>query len=240
MIKAEQEKTTIFMIEDNEMFRFAMGAAIKLHPGFELIGQSASFDEAVPRLFSSRPQVVLMDISLPGTNGIEATRILVKKELGAKVVILSVHEKGEVIIDALNAGANGYVFKSQDPQLLFECLSIVASGRGYLDDRTAQVLVKAMNDHISLEAELAAWRQKHLTKREAEVLSLVANGHTNQKIATLLFISNKTVRNHLSHIYQKLDCADRTQAVLTAIRSGLIATPPEPPGKPKTLLPENN
>lgn len=213
---------SVYLIEDNEMFRLALAEAIANQEHLEVVGQASSFDESMPSLLKLNPNVILMDIEMPGVNGIEATRMICEKKWQSKVVILSVHEDGERVTEAFRAGANGYILKSYSLQTVFDSIKAVASGHGYIDAHIAQLMARAIEDYRVMEEEVLMWRRKQLTRREIEILRLVSQGFTNDQIAKHLYISSKTVKNHLSHVYQKLCCGDRTQAVLKAMKAGLF------------------
>lgn len=222
MNRESNSSISVFLIEDNELFRFGMTNALRNDDVFEVVGEASSYDIAAPALFRIKPQIILMDISIPGTDGIEATRILCSKEISSRIIILSIHEHGEKIIEAFQAGAASYVLKSQEPEMLIDCIKTVAAGKGFLESSIAQLMIRSIGDRCSMESEIFTLRRKQLTNRELQVLDLASQGFTNNRIATALFISSKTVKNHLSHIYQKLCCADRAQAVLKAVKSGLL------------------
>ncbi len=177
---------------------------VLIEAGFDIVGEAGDGQEAVRLVRELVPDLVLMDLSMPVLDGIAATRLICSQLSSVKVVILTMHPEPELIKRAKAAGAVGYLVKDLSSE------EIVAA------------MAAMMADGVPAQPEPAASRVDPITKREAEVLQLVANGASTSQIAATLFISAKTVKNHLASIYAKLDAADRTQAVLAAARLGLI------------------
>jgi two-component system response regulator DegU len=177
-----------------------------------------------------KPDVVIMDINMPNMNGVEATKMLVSRYPETKVIILSIHDDENYVQHALKTGAQGYLLKEMDADALIDAVRVVAEGGSYLHPKVTHNLVK---EYRRLAAEEGADRDSvhtieirrplHLlTRRECEVLQLLADGKSNRAIGETLYISEKTVKNHVSNILQKMNVNDRTQAVVLAIKNGWV------------------
>jgi DNA-binding NarL/FixJ family response regulator len=182
-----------------------------------LVGQAADGLDAVKKAAALKPDVVLMDLRMPGIDGAEATRQIVRDHPEIKVLILSTFETDNYVIQALRAGARGYLLKDAEPSAVASSIVAVLSGErvmaGAVANRVLDMLTGASTPKEFYDG---------LTPREIEVLKLMANGQANKQIAFNLKISEKTVRNHISHIYEKLHIYDRAQAVLYAVRKALV------------------
>jgi two-component system, NarL family, response regulator NreC len=216
-------KIRVLLADDHTILRQGIRALLETQPDMEVVGEAANGREAVEMARRLRPLVILMDIAMPQLNGLEATR-LIKKELPAsQVVVLTMHENEEYLVNILQAGATGYVLKQAADRELIEAVRIASRGDTYLYPRIARLLI---TDYLRrLEAgvpdELDA-AYGTLTQREREILKLVAEGHTNKEIAELLVLSIKTVENHRYSLMSKLNAHDRGELIKYAIRVGLI------------------
>jgi len=202
---------TVVLVDDHTMLRQGLRRALESE-GITVIGEAADGAEGVRVALAMRPDVVLMDVSMPVTDGIEATRQLVAANGEVRVVMLTMHIDREVIDGALKAGAVGYVTKDSSVVDVAEAIRLAANG-----DRP-------MSPHLA-EALLTEARRETdgiISAREEEVLQLVADGLGTNEIAERLFISHRTVKNHLASIYEKLNARDRTQAVLMAVKMGIV------------------
>src|SRR5699024_134290 len=194
----------------------------------KIVGEGGDGNEAAGLLATYKPDVVLMDINMPDVNGIEATADLVQK-FDAKVIILSIHDDENYVTHALKTGAMGYLLKEMDSESLVEAIQVVNEGGSYLHPKVTHNLVKEYQ-RLSNEGGQAGLAGADsiseplhvLTKRECQVLQLLADGNSNRSISEELYISEKTVKNHVSNILQKLKVNDRTQAVVMAIRNGWV------------------
>jgi len=187
--------------------------------------------EALGLVQEHHPDVVIMDINMPQMNGVEATRELIEKYPNTKVIILSIHDDENYVTHALKTGARGYLLKEMDADALIEAVRVVADGGSYLHPKVTHNLV---NEYRKLAAGVGRSgggyvqtveirRPLHLlTRRECEVLQMLADGKSNRGIGESLFISEKTVKNHVSNILQKMNVNDRTQAVVVAIKNGWV------------------
>jgi two-component system response regulator DegU len=186
--------------------------------------------EAMELVEKHHPDVVLMDINMPNVNGIEATQQLIENFPDSKVIILSIHDDENYVTHALKTGASGYMLKEMDADALIEAIKVVADGGSYLHPKVTHNLVKEYRRLASEEGsgnqflrQMEIRRPLHLlTRRECEVLQLLADGKSNRAIGDALFISEKTVKNHVSNILQKMNVNDRTQAVVVAIKKGWV------------------
>ena len=212
----------IFVADDHAVFRQGLRALLDSEPGLELAGEAATGREAVEGVADARPDVVLMDIQMPGINGIEATRRILETNPGVGIVVLTMFEDDDSVFSAMRAGARGYVLKGADPAEILKVVRSVAAGEAHFGPEIA----RRLNSFFSAPSPAdAAEAFPELTAREREILEFIARGHDNTKIAQRLFLSNKTVRNHVSHIFAKLRVADRAQAMVRARDAGLGREP---------------
>lgn len=185
--------------------------------GFDIVGEARDGAEAVELACSLRPDVILMDVSMPELTGVEATREIRAQFSDIRIVMLTMHADQDVLAEAIRAGANGYLVKDCSTDEIASAIETVANGETALSPRlAASMLAEVRRQELHSEAE------RLITKREEEVLQLIADGCSTPEVADKLFISQKTVKNHLASIYQKLDARDRTQAVLQAVRMGIV------------------
>jgi DNA-binding NarL/FixJ family response regulator len=208
----------ILIADDHAVFREGLRFVLGSEPDMEVVGEAATGREAVERAAGLGPDVVLMDIQMPETNGIEATRRILGANSNVGVVVLTMFEDDDSVFSAMRAGARGYVLKGADPSEILKVVRAVAEGEAYFGAEIA----RRLTDFFSAPRPASpAEPFPELTAREREVLDLIAQGHNNARIARLLFVSPKTVRNHISNIFTKLQIADRTQAILRAREAGL-------------------
>jgi DNA-binding NarL/FixJ family response regulator len=185
--------------------------------GFDVVGEAADGEEAVRMAAELKPDVILMDVTMPVLDGVEATRLIRGRNPETQVVILTMHADKEVLTGAIRAGAAGYLVKDCSTEEVVETVKQAANGETALSPAlAASMLVEAQ------KLDGGAANESVISKREEEVLQLVADGLSTPEVAANLYISVKTVKNHLASIYQKLDSRDRTQAVLRAVRMGII------------------
>lgn len=222
--------TKIVIIDDHQLFREGVKRILEFEKSFQVVAEGNDGCEALQLVEEHHPDVVLMDINMPETNGIDATRQLVEKYPDSKVIMLSIHDDENYVTHALKTGACGYLLKEMDADALIEAVKVVAAGGSYLHPKVTHNLV---NEFRRLAAEeeggnnyvlqMEVRRPLHLlTRRECEVLQLLADGKSNRGIGDALYISEKTVKNHVSNILQKMNVNDRTQAVVEAIKKGWV------------------
>ena len=208
----------ILMADDHAIFREGLRYVLGSEPDMEVVGEAATGKEVVERAAELLPDVILMDIQMPGINGIEATRRILGSDPKVGIVVLTMFEDDDSVFSAMRAGAKGYVLKGADPSEILKVVRAVAEGDAYFGAEIA----RRLTDFFSAPRTASpAEPFPELTAREREVLDLIAQSHNNAKIARLLYVSPKTVRNHISNIFTKLQIADRTQAILRAREAGL-------------------
>jgi DNA-binding NarL/FixJ family response regulator len=204
----------VVIADDHAVVRAGLEELLRSTEGIEVVGAAADGDEAVRLAREQAPDVILMDLVMPGVDGIEATRRLVAANNEAAVVVLTSFSDRERILQALDAGAIGYVLKDAEPHELVAAIHAAARGESPLDPKAASAVLGARRERAPAEA---------LTEREREVLALVGAGLQNKQIALRLGISEKTVKAHLTSVFRQLGVYDRTQAALWAQRHGLAA-----------------
>lgn len=204
----------LLLVDDHKLLREGLRRAVE-EAGFDVVGEAGDGEEAVRMATALRPDLVLMDVTMPVLDGIEATRRLRLSAPDARVVILTMHGEEETIDRALRAGAAAYLLKDCSSDQVAETLYAVAAGDTDLSVDLARSLLAEMPGP---EPALAT----SLSQREVEVLQMFADGCSTVEVGERLYISAKTVKNHLASIYEKLDARDRTQAVLTGVRMGII------------------
>jgi len=207
----------VVIADDQTLFRTGLARLLDEDPRVEVVGQAADGAEVVARVSSLRPDVILMDLKMPNLDGVEATRRIVAEHPEVKVLILSTFDADSYVLQALRAGASGYVLKDSQPDAIVSSILAVLSGERVMANAVA-------NRVLDLLTGTATPKEFYdgLTAREVEILKLLATGLANKQIARRLAISEKTVRNHVSHMYEKLHIYDRSQAVLYAVRKGLV------------------
>lgn len=213
----ETSKIRILVADDHALFRDGLGALFLSVPDTEVVGEAATGEEAVARATDLQPDVVLMDIQMPGTNGIEATRAIVSQSPHVGVVVVTMFEDDDSVFAAMRAGARGYVLKGADQEEILKVIRAVAAGEAHFGPEIARRLMGFFSTPKTAPSEAFP----ELTAREREVLDLIATGRNNQEIAKHLYLSPKTVRNHISNIFTKLGVADRAQAIVRAHEGGL-------------------
>lgn len=224
-----QEVIKIVLIDDHNLFREGVKRILSFEPAFDVVAEADDGRDAKEIVEKYNPDIVLMDINMPETNGIEATKELLQNNPDLKVIILSIHDDENYVTHALQSGAQGYLLKEMDTDSLMEAIKVVHDGGSYLHPKVTHNLVQeyrrlAKNSQTRNSiADIEYRKPLHLlTKRECQVLQLLSEGQSNRKIAETLVISEKTVKNHVSNILQKMNVNDRTQAVVTAIRNGWV------------------
>ncbi|PLR83150.1 DNA-binding response regulator [Bacillus canaveralius] len=223
--------TKIVIIDDHQLFREGVKRILDFENSFEVLAEGDDGSEAIELVEQNQPDVVIMDINMPRINGVEATRQLIDKYPDTRVIILSIHDDENYVTHALKSGASGYLLKEMDADALVEAVKVVADGGSYLHPRVTHNLVKEYRRLVAEQSGNGDQYIQHadirrplhlLTRRECEVLQLLADGKSNRGIGESLFISEKTVKNHVSNILQKMNVNDRTQAVVVAIKNGWV------------------
>ncbi|WP_411084400.1 response regulator [Streptomyces sp. cmx-18-6] len=204
----------VLLVDDHQVVRRGLRTFLEIQDDIEVVGEASDGAEGIARTEELRPDVVLMDIKMPGTDGIEALRRLRELDNPARILIVTSFTEQRTVVPALRAGASGYVYKDVDPDALAGAIRSVHAGHVLLQPEVAGALL-AQDD-----AGGGTGRGSTLTEREREVLGLIADGRSNREIARALVLSEKTVKTHVSNILMKLDLSDRTQAALWAVRNG--------------------
>lgn len=219
----------IVLIDDHKLFREGVKRILDFEPSFKTVAEGEDGSEAARLVKQHKPDVVLMDINMPNMNGVQATRDLVRFFPDARVIILSIHDDESYVTHALQTGAQGYLLKEMDSDSLIDAIKVVHDGGSYLHPKVTHNLVqeyrRLSRENITgvSENKVEYIKPLHLlTKRESQVLQLLADGKSNRAVAESLYISEKTVKNHVSNILQKMNCTDRTQAVVAAIKKGWV------------------
>jgi DNA-binding NarL/FixJ family response regulator len=214
----------VLIADDQRVVRDGLVLLIGLLPQVEVAGTAADGAEAVERAMALRPDVVLMDLRMPRCDGVEATRRLRELDPGIRVIVLTTYSDDRSVIEALRAGARGYLTKDAGAEEISQALTQVVSGQAVIDPAVQRHLVDAIALAEPADASAPASRQLPggLTAREAEVLELIAEGQSNAEIAGLLVVSEATVKSHVNHLLAKIGARDRAQAVGYAFRNGVV------------------
>ncbi|RBW67588.1 response regulator [Bacillus taeanensis] len=232
-MKGLSEKNKIVLIDDHRLFREGMKRILEMEGQFEVVAEAGDGADALKLVQNYSPHIVLMDINMPSMNGVETAKKLSDEYSHIKVIMMSIHDDESFVTHAVKAGASGYLLKEMDTDSLIEAVRVVAEGGAYIHPkvmnklvteyrRLAAVGVSTSSDFVGI-GDIEYRKPLHLlTRRECEVLQLLADGRSNRSIGEQLYISEKTVKNHVSNILQKMNVNDRTQAVVEAIKNGWV------------------
>lgn len=212
------EPIRLFIADDHALFREGIRALLAATADIVCVGEAATGGEAVQQIEVQQPDVVLMDINMPGINGIEATRRILRMGSGVGIIVVTMLEDDASIFAAMRAGARGYVLKGANHQELLQAIRAVAQGQVLLGPAIA---ARVTQFFARAQPSAGARPFPELTEREHEILELMSRHHTNSEIAQQLGIGDKTIRNHISNIFNKLQVVDRAQAVVKARQAGL-------------------
>ncbi len=205
----------VFHADDHMLLREGVRALLLTEAEIELVGEAERGDEAVKKIKALKPDVVLLDLKMPGLSGVEVIRTLKEAEVESRILVLTSFADDENVFSAIKAGALGYLLKDSTPADLLHAIRDVHAGQSFLHPIIARKLIQELNQPSTLPPT-----SNPLTERELEVLKLIAQGLTNQQMAELLVVSERTMRTHVSNILTKLHLANRTQAALYALREG--------------------
>ncbi|MEW9109255.1 response regulator [Cytobacillus gottheilii] len=206
----------LLIADDHHIVRRGLAFFLKTQKNIEIIGEASNGQEAVSMAEAFQPDVILMDLDMPVMNGIEATREITKRSLPSKIMILTSFSDQDHVIPAIEAGAAGYQLKDVQPDVLVQAIEKLVKGENEIHPKATAHLLKQLSQRQSEQNELNV-----LTKREKDVLREIAAGKSNKEIAAALFITEKTVKTHVSNLLSKLQVTDRTQAALLAVRLGI-------------------
>jgi len=215
------EPIRVLIADDHTIFREGLAALLQAAPNIAVVGEASTGDQAVAQAAALAPDVILMDVMMPDLNGIEATRQIVEADDRVRIVMLTMLEEDESLLAAMRAGARGYVLKGADKADLLGAIEAAAAGKAMFGPLMADRLTAFFRKSDPLTGRQTLLPFPELTDREREVLDLIAHGDNNQTIARRLNISGKTVSNHISNIFSKLEVADRAQAIIKAREAGL-------------------
>jgi two-component system response regulator DegU len=229
-----QQEIRIVIVDDHQLFREGVKRILEMEKDFQVVGEGADGDEAFRLAEDHKPDVVLMDINMPNVSGVSAAEHVISVSPGTRVIMLSIHDDEGYVYRTLRSGASGYLLKEMGTNDLVEAVRVVASGGAYIHPKVTGKLIEefrrlseqegtndrgvAVDDAEPVDPKVI----ESLTRREREVLQLMAEGKSNRAIGEFLFISEKTVKNHVSSILQKLSVQDRTQAVVISIKNGWV------------------
>jgi two-component system, NarL family, response regulator DevR len=211
-------KQRILLVDDHEVVRLGLKSLLERHPQFDIIGEASSAREALELVANNHPDVVVMDIRLPGTSGIEACEEITSRFPETRVLMLTSYAEDEMLFSAIRAGASGYVLKQIGGEELVRALEAVARGEALLDPAVTQRVFQEVRRAVK-EEEASAFA--HLSQQEKHVLLLVSEGKTNREIAKALFLGEGTVRNYVSSILSKLGVSNRAEAAAYAVEHNL-------------------
>ncbi|MDQ3863228.1 MAG: response regulator transcription factor [Actinomycetota bacterium] len=237
-MERDARKAKVLVVDDHAFMRVAINAILTRDSSLEVVGEAKDGQEAIERCRELRPDLILMDVSMPRMNGLEATRNIKAQSPETSVLILTAHADHSFLMDAVKAGAAGYVLKGENPDHVLNAVRAVLDGETPLDQGLAMKLLRSIGEEeaavqentppqtrptTSVEtATSVSWMPNPLTLREKEVLSHLTSGKTNRQIAQQLHLSLSTVKRHLERILSKLEVSDRTQAAVKAIEMGLV------------------
>ncbi|QTE31038.1 response regulator [Pengzhenrongella sicca] len=223
--------TTVLLVDDQALLRLGFRLVIESEPDLEVVGEAADGRVALDQVAALAPDVVLMDIRMPGMDGIDATARIVANHPGSRVLVLTTFDVDDLAFAALRAGASGFLLKSARPDELLDAIRTVAAGTAVVAPRVLRRMLDLFASHLPAAGVVAADdgtdpRLGALTPRELEVLRLIAEGASNTEIAAELVVSQTTVKTHVGNVFAKLGARDRVQAVILAYECGLVGGDP--------------
>ncbi len=215
-------KKTVLLVDDHPLFREGLKSILANCSEFEVIGEAASGSEGEKKAKKLKPDLIVMDLSLPDQSGIDVTRKIKSALPGTRIMMLSMHSRIDYITEAFRAGATGYVVKESTSERLVECLNVISKGEYFLDASVSHKVVENLMESDKKNAKITDAGYDTLTAREQQIMRMLADGLSSKKIAKELFISPKTVENHRTNIMNKLDLHSITELVRYAAKLGLI------------------
>ena len=210
--------TKVMLVDDHALIREGIKQLLEFDGSIDVIEQASDGAECLEKLQHVQPDILLLDINMPNVNGIEVLEEIKKKNIPVKVLMLTVHSEAEYLVQAVDIGANGYILKDSGSEELKKEIQSVMDGDSYIHPS----LIPSLNSRL-VNRDIDKEKIAALTKREMEILTQIAGGMFNKEIAMNLNISERTVKNHISNIFKKIDVSDRTQAAVFAIRNNLIS-----------------
>ncbi|WP_435626316.1 response regulator [Candidatus Ferrigenium straubiae] len=212
----------ILIVDDHTLFRSGIKLVLQRHEGFEVVGEAGDGLEGIKRAKQLKPDVVLLDLHMPGTSGLEALRVLAEDVPETQVVMLTVSEDAEDLLETLRAGARGYLLKNIDTEFLLEYIRRAAQGESVMSPQIAHKLADSLRAPPKENAAAADVSPSKLSPREREIIVMLAHGASNKEIARVLNLSESTIKIHVQGILRKLNIAKRVQAAVYAVAHGLI------------------
>ena len=212
----------ILIVDDHTLLRSGIKLALQRHEGFEVVGEAGDGLEGIKRAKQLKPDVVLLDLHMPGTSGLEALRVLVEDVPETQVVMLTVSEDAEDLLETLRAGARGYLLKNIDTEFLLESIRRAAHGESVMSPQMAHKLADSVRAPSKESAPVVDVNPGKLSPREREIIVMLAHGASNKEIARVLNLSESTIKIHVQGILRKLNIAKRVQAAVYAVEHGLI------------------
>ncbi|MBE6094053.1 MAG: response regulator transcription factor [Schwartzia sp.] len=217
----------ILIADDHALLRQGIKRVLNFEDDLEVVGEASEGQEALSRTLVLQPDVLLIDLNMPGLSGIEVTKQLVAARVKTRIIALTVHDSDRYVLEMLRNGALGYILKDVEPTMLIKAIHVVANGGTFVYPKLAERIFGGLSDGADVKAKAREmWRDgrgDRLTAREMDVLACIAKGFSNQDIAKALFVSEKTVKNHLTNIFRKLNVNDRTQALIYVLKHKIVS-----------------
>ena len=207
----------ILLADDHKMIREGLKQLLEMYDDIKVVGEAGGGFEWLNLADKTHPDVILLDINMPNLDGLQVLNIIKTQKMDCKVIVLTIHNEIEYLIKAIDFNCDGYILKDSDFDTLKNAIMTVYEGQTYIEP----TLVPLLNVRLA-ERDLMKDKSKELTRREVEVLKMIASGSSNKEIASTLSISERTVKNHVSNIFKKIDVSDRTQAAVFAIKNDII------------------
>lgn len=213
----------VYLVDDHDLIRAGLKQILELDPEIRVVGEASKALDTIRMVENEKPDVIFMDIRMPGMNGIEATRILRERCPGIKIVLLTNFDEKEYLIEGLKAGAAGFLLKDIGKEELHKIVHAVHEGKSVLDPMATSILIQETLHPSAKEAKISPVPAEKLTTREFEVLELISRGHSNKEIGAKLFVTEQTIKFHVKTIFRKLGAKSRSEAVYKAVRNSLIS-----------------
>lgn len=218
----------VLVVDDHSLLRQGLVSLLEMSEDIKVIGQATDGLEAIEMAEKLRPDVILMDVNMPNLNGIEATKEIVKRLPGSNVLCLSIHDDEEYIAEMIRVGAKGYILKDSEPSSVVQAVYRLVAGETFFPSNLMRKVMTRFHQLVNKNPtpSVKAEEISHLTPRELEVLQCIVDGLSNKEISSILFISEKTVKNHITNLFRKINVSDRTQAAVYAVQNGLVTPKP--------------